>query len=493
MPKIPLWVPFILLVGILLIHFFFLNADPDINLSLSRDAFTDEGLNTSQLRNYINHGDLDMTECDNLIKTPLFNLLLYIPLKFAGTHLIVARLTVLLIVLTVMFISCRNNYYRTVMVIFCFTTLIQYFVFQYSHFSLSEMMSTCWNFLSVYFLFRLFTIEQKKLFHLLCSVLFSAFSYYTKIQFLYIVLLAPACVSLIYILERKKLLTAENVSRNIFLTVSFTLLFITFYMLCWYLPFNRPFNYMLQNEATDKYAAIAGIPKIMLSNIKNLLLNPQGRLYNALSFITVIFGFFLWKRSVHSQFKILFPLLLVWLLLELHKLTMTYLPSRYLVSYYFVAGLLSSVVIAELIFHLQNEKKFFLSFSRFIGGSLLILFTTINLYELGQLYHRRTYAIRDINNYFSTSFKKNSAIMIGPWAPSLGWESDAITKPVWRNFMNDKNIFNAIHPDVILSEPDEEESNHAYVSQGIRLAEYADSIRSFQVGKWKINAYWIKK
>ena len=49
-----------LLIAILfLMHLPFLHADPDYNLSDSRDAFTDEGLNTSQLRNFINHGQLN--------------------------------------------------------------------------------------------------------------------------------------------------------------------------------------------------------------------------------------------------------------------------------------------------------------------------------------------------------------------------------------------------------------------------------------------------
>ncbi|MBS1659148.1 MAG: hypothetical protein JST18_13760, partial [Bacteroidetes bacterium] len=65
-------------VLLILLHFPFLHADPDYFISIGRDAFTDEGLNTSQLRNYINHGYLSFDECDNLIKSPLFNLLLFL-------------------------------------------------------------------------------------------------------------------------------------------------------------------------------------------------------------------------------------------------------------------------------------------------------------------------------------------------------------------------------------------------------------------------------
>src|SRR4029078_7292880 len=97
-------VAFVTILLLLLLHFLVLHSDPDYNLSIGRDAFTDEGLNTSQLRNYINHGYLSFDECDNLVKTPLFNLILFPSLKFFGTHLIVARVTILLLLVFVLLI-----------------------------------------------------------------------------------------------------------------------------------------------------------------------------------------------------------------------------------------------------------------------------------------------------------------------------------------------------------------------------------------------------
>jgi hypothetical protein len=84
-----------LLLLLVILQVPFLNADPDLFLSHSRDAHSDEGLNTIQLRNYVNHGYLDPWECDNLMKNPLFNLILFLPFTIFGTKLIVARLTVL--------------------------------------------------------------------------------------------------------------------------------------------------------------------------------------------------------------------------------------------------------------------------------------------------------------------------------------------------------------------------------------------------------------
>src|SRR4030095_97812 len=99
----------LLILAIFCLHLPFLNADPDIPFTTGRDAFTDEGLNTSQLRNYINHGYLDFMECDNLVKTPLFNLVLFLPLKIFGIHLTVARLTILIFFLLALFLISGNQ------------------------------------------------------------------------------------------------------------------------------------------------------------------------------------------------------------------------------------------------------------------------------------------------------------------------------------------------------------------------------------------------
>ncbi|MBA2423286.1 MAG: hypothetical protein H0V61_08690, partial [Chitinophagales bacterium] len=117
------------LLLMVLLHLPFLHADPDINLTKSRDAFTDEGLNTSQLRNYVNHHYLDFMECDNLVKTPLFNATLYIPLKIFGTKLIIARLVVLIaFIISIYFASINfNSIFFTPLLLAI--TLLQYYVF----------------------------------------------------------------------------------------------------------------------------------------------------------------------------------------------------------------------------------------------------------------------------------------------------------------------------------------------------------------------------
>src|SRR5947207_12380290 len=87
---------FLYILLIFLTHLPFLNADPHVHIALnSVDAFTDEGLYSCQLRNFINHGYLNIKESDGLLKAPLFNIVLALPLFVFGTHLYIARLAIL--------------------------------------------------------------------------------------------------------------------------------------------------------------------------------------------------------------------------------------------------------------------------------------------------------------------------------------------------------------------------------------------------------------
>ena len=96
---------FIIMMALLFAaHLPFLQADPDIHISFSRGPFTDEGLNTIQVRNWVNHGQLDLAECDNLLKTPLLGLPLALTYKLFGATLAVSRLHVMVLVLIALII-----------------------------------------------------------------------------------------------------------------------------------------------------------------------------------------------------------------------------------------------------------------------------------------------------------------------------------------------------------------------------------------------------
>jgi hypothetical protein len=187
----------------------------------------------------------------------------------------------------------------------------------------------------------------------------------------------------------------------------------------------------------------------------------------------------------------MFVLSSIWFAIELHKLSMLYLPSRYLVSYYFVAGLMCSTVLHQLI-SLHSQKTYREKTLFRIGITMTILFFTANSVHYSFLLNRRTYNIEAINNYFSSTLKNSEQPVMGPWAPAATWDCKVRCIPVWKDFMNDKDITNRFHPQAILSEPNEDESNQAYSSQGINLNQLADSTREFQLGRWSVIVYWMK-
>jgi len=470
------------IVLLLLLHLPFLHADPDYFLSFSRDAFTDEGLNTSQVRNYINHGYLDLNECDNMIKSPLFNLLLFLPLKIFGTHLIVARITVLFCLLISLFFISRHDYFSQITPLLLATTLLQYYIFQYSHFSLSEMMAVSGILLGVFFLFLFF--QNQKQYQLFLSALFLSVAYFLKIQFVYIIVLLPASIIVNWITG----IAAINHLKRLLQGTGWLLLFLGIYFLAWYLPFQHTYHYVMSDQVTGKFAGLRRIPYTILFNITYILFSGQTWWFNSLVIICFLIGVFIFIRSQDTNFKLMFMLSCLWTIIELHKIMMLYLPSRYLVSYYFAAGLMCSVVLRQLfLFKIQH------TILRRIAIVLVSLFFIGNSIHYGLLMARRNYNIQAVNDYFSATLKNPDQPIMGVWGTNTTWDCRARTIPVWKDFMNDKDIANRFHPQAIVSEPDEGESNQAYSSQGIKLQEVADSSRAFQVGRWSVVVYWVRE
>ncbi|MEP7169718.1 MAG: hypothetical protein ABI855_10150 [Bacteroidota bacterium] len=177
---------------------------------------------------------------------------------------------------------------------------------------------------------------------------------------------------------------------------------------------------------------------------------------------------------------------LMWSIVELHKLPMEYLPVRYLVSMYFSMGLTISIVFAHV---LSTECKIVLK-----AGSIaaIVILISVNIVDYYHAYKRRTYVISELNRYFA-NYDLKDKIIIGPSAPSLTWESGSISFPVWKNYLQTSKPFKTYNPFIVVSENDEEDSEKAYLSQGIDLAALADSIKEVKIADWKLNICWIKQ
>lgn len=474
-----LLIPVILFVS----HLPFLSADPDINISYSRDAFTDEGLNTIQIRNYINHHDLSVTECDNLLKTPFFAIILSLPFFIFGTDLEVARMTVLLFVMTSMIFLLKDRYFKGIILILIPLTMLQYEVFQYSHYALAEMVAVITILLGIYLYFKACLNPQLNSRFILAALIVS-FAYFFKIQFLYIVPLLPLAF-LVHSLAH---------SRNVqsFTKFGVLILFTTgaglAYLFFWYLPFRETYNYMLSNQSGFFEISNKSLEYIDF-NFRYYFIDDPYLLHLLTFCLLLIISIFIYRRS-SKEYKILYPVALVWILLELHKMVMVYLPTRYLISLYFAVGFFMAIVLRELFMKI-HEHSLSRKIKITLAGIILLTVTISNLTDYFKVLHRRTYEIKNANTYLAEGYRGDGPVL-GAWAPSLTWESDAKAMPVWDAFLNYQEPVANFLPEIVVSEKDEEDSNQAWQKQNLDLTRVSDSSRSFTIGNWDVVVYWIK-
>jgi len=474
----------IILFGLLLVaHLPFLDADPDINISYSRGPFTDEGLNTIQIRNLVNHGELNIEECDNLLKTPLFNFSLLIPFTIFGTSLVAGRLFILLFLIVILGLTSKQKYFRGIVMVFGLITLLEYHVFQFSHFVLAEMMAVTLTILSIYYL-SLYADRKGKnqIKYLALSSVFLSLTYYAKIQFIYFVPLIPAVLLLMKMNRINSIKTY-----HIILVSALTLLFLLLYFFGWYMPNRSIYDHMMIYQSGFFDINEKTLSQINF-NLQYYFLEGKNMIVSILFAITVLLGIYLFRNSNNMQFRFVFIAAILWFLLETHKLTMEYLPSRYLISMICAAGFLIASVLNEAFMYFIRSKKPKI-FNWLIGGIVALLFM-FNLTDYKSMLNDRSFAIRDINTYVSENYEGDRPV-IGAWAPSLCWKSNAYSFPVWDKFLNFRDPVNTYNPKIIFSEYDEEDSNQAYLNQNIILQNEADSSRRFIVGHWKVVAWWM--
>lgn len=487
---------YLLPLAMLCLHIPFLLSDPDFHLSHSRDAHSDEGLNTSQLRNFVNYGVLNPWECDNLIKNPLFNLVLWAPFSVFGTHLLTGRITLLLLVMGIVILLGRNRHLRSVWLAFIPIGMLQFHIFSYSHFSMAEMLATGFILVAVHQLVLFFLKTEKgcKRRHLLYALLFSSLAWYTKIQFLYIAALVPLIIGSWWLY---RLLRYRKADKEMMILAGIGVLgmvvFGGLYYAGWYLPLQKPYTYIMNNQASDRFAHWPDFMPVVKENyLQYFTRSSVFPLFLTCCIAIPVGGILLFNRPALRIYRYAFPVALGWVLLESHKLFIHFVPSRYLVSAYVAMALLIAIVCAEAVQRLlaAGARRTWISL---LCGCLLLAATAVVAGHIRQyhfMHQRRTYTIHQINRYLA-QYSLYPATALGPWAPSLCWDTRIRVVPVWSGFLNDKNILATHHPRIIFAEPDEADSEQAFQKDGIRLMEMADSIYSFQVGRWPVNLYWM--
>jgi len=270
------------------------------------------------------------------------------------------------------------------------------------------------------------------------------------------------------------------------------ILFLAVYLLAWYLPFKGTYDYMMAHQSGTLEINREVFNHINF-NITYFLLSKINLPFTLTFLVCLLTGIFLLFRKVSGSFPLLFKTALLWLILESHKLTMVYWPTRYQVSMYVAMGLLITIVFYELInnggLFKNNRRATWLL--RVVAVTWIMVMFVNNVNDYFKTLERREWVIRDTNRYLAENLTKDD-VAIGAWAPSLTWDAKCRAFPVWGGFLNDQDPLVKFHPKVVLSEPDEQDSEQAYKKQGIDLLKESDSIRSFQIGQWNIKVYWIR-
>lgn len=479
----------VILIGILSISLQipFLTADPDSNLSGSRGAYTDEGLNTCQIRNLVNHNDLTLNKSDNFVKTPLFGAILFLPIKIFGSNLLTGRLTILILsVLLCLIIYSRNKYWSLFGLVSLVIVYGEYYIFHFFHFCLAEILSTVLIFLSIFIM-----VESRKEPSTIRSSFISAtiisLAYFLKIQFLYVILILPMSIILYILVDKER---RKQWARQLIYTSLFLILYITIYYVVWYLPNKKLFDYVMLNQTSNRFIDFPNLILYLKFILNNIFYNKYLKYYTLSFYIFFVIGIIYSFRTSTTPFRFLFIGISIWILIELHKLSMTYLPTRYLVSLFFPMGLIiTSVLLETFMLRVRNR---YAQLIKVIPILVLVFFTILNGLNYTYSYTKRSFTIKEINDYLSEYNFYNKPVM-GSWAPSLSWKSKAISYPIWKGYFNDKCIIEKYKPAIIIAEIDEEDSNQAFLSQGINIDNYADSIRYFTISSWDIKLLWIKQ
>ena len=429
-----------------------------------------------------------MDETDGFVKAPLYNMVMVPILYVFGTKLIVVRLFTLLLTLFAVFLFLRNKNLRTFGVFLSLFPLLEFHIFQFTHYALTDMVCISLILISLYFFLRSYQVNdhRKKIRFMILSVFISFLCYFTKISFTYVIVIAPASAFLIAIRESllKRKVDLKDYRLPAISLLAAVILF-SIYFVCWCLPNYSRINFVLTSQVTGFYASTV---KLILLDAWSIFLE---RFWNCIFTINLFF-FLLVIISTILIFTIKrikfthFPLLvfsLVWILYECTRMPMHYLPYRYLLGFMFAIGVILSTLFTEWTFHFGKLRYIFFGIAAVIG--------MLNMKNNFEAYTRRTFQLEKINDYLANYDLKNKTV-IGAWASSVCWKNKAITKPVWLDYYNWIDPVNKNNAAVVVTETDESDSNEAYKKAGIDLNKISDSSRTFDVWRYQLALYWIK-
>ena len=476
----------VLLLLFLAIQIPFLQADPHADLApTSRDAYTDEGLNTSQVINRVNHGKWVIDECDNLIKTPLFSLWLLPAYALFGTSTLVGRVWVLVGCLLLLYFASRKHpVLPWVLGTFLLISFTEFHLFQYVRFTMAELTACFLVLVALSYAIRY--SMRLKIRDVVWSGIFLWAAVSVKNQFAYTLVLLPVWLLIIQGFQEKK--WTKNAAVAFLVSFATLALGAVIYYVGWYLPTKATYDYVMADQAGGRFMPLSLFHE-MKTQAEAFLFSPYTRWYTYFSLAGLVIFVANVIRSKNKTFRILSLLTLIWALLELHKFAMWYVPARYLSPLLFAWGLFAAI---QGVWAIKNALDYGV-IPKIIAGVALAATIALIIHQISfieKLYRERTFVIHETNlRLLSVNFDNRP--VAGPWAPALARETGARVIPVWFNYFNDKNLIQRFSPKIIISEKDEGDSGGAYKNQGIDLFALADSTQEVHIGPYDLVIYYL--
>ncbi|SEK40434.1 hypothetical protein SAMN05216359_101713 [Roseateles sp. YR242] len=514
----------IVFLALLGLHLPFVASDAEASLGFSRGPFTDEGLYTAQVRNAMRTGVLDMAESDGVIKEPLFSLFAWGVLTVFGDSWLVMRAAMLALssALLAVLVTGRSPLCRAVLVGLPVVAL-SYYPFHYGHLALVEMTA------SLLIIGALWGVQQRlnggSAWALVLSALLIFLAYSMKVQFVYAAAIPPVALVLAWGMNVSvgRGLDRPTARRALVDVVGASVAAVGFaavFVLGWYLPNRALMSFVLGAQTSRRSSSLEQLVASVRDNLHMLATDRRIWAVWLALVVGLVVAVVAWRalrravraaagrRAVQLQaeaawgdFVGLMAPTAAWALIELHKVTLSYLPSRYFLPLIMALGLLGAAgMYAAWRWGRRSrvpgpergagagrggwEGRRWASVS--LAG-VLGLTLVLDARDYANAHQRRAYVIRDTQAALAAEGRWENQLVMGPWAATLFWGSGAITKPVWKDYFNDGPRIQALRPVVLVSEPDQEDSERGFENSGMVMAE--PPLRSVKVRDWTVNVY----
>ena len=491
-----LLVTLLIFSGLVALQLPFLKADADLTLSWSRGPFTDEGLYTSQVRNALITGRLDLEESVGVMKEPLFSALEWLALRTFGDTMVVGRLAVMLLAsLVLALLAGGASPFAWAVRIGIIVAGLGYFVFNYSHLAMAEVLSAVTVLAGLRLLFD--RLQGAGGWTLVLAGLLMFLAYALKFQYVYVALVPALAFAIALVLDRfsgadRQARLASDLIASLVVAGGFAAL----YYAAWVAPLTEVFDRLVMNEVWSRAGQSPGgadTLHVIAGNLRAIGLDYRNWPLLLPIPLALVLGVRGWTRSADepSQRRQLIALLApptAWLLVELHKLALGYLPSRYLVPLYLALAMTCAAAMVGGWLSGQHRP---LRVVRVLGVSVLVAVLAANLGFYVSAALGRTFQIHNAQTTFAADGRWRRRVVMGQWAPSLFWGTGAITLPIAPD--RDHAILARFRPTGLVAEVNQTDGSDAsaatFARDGIDLRALAAEAYLVRVAYWDIGVF----